>query len=164
MELFPLLDCCTEPEPEKPVMIMYIMSMMSAAEVKKTVISKRISQSAVIKLDIDEPWDTVKAQILVKIDQALQPSRIQCDDYDIKFYISRVLPKPGLSLAGAMDYEMMVMKARKLKDPEINITVVQTYSDGNKENEAGSEELAPDTTKKKPVRVSDKFSGEKIVY
>jgi hypothetical protein len=131
---------------------MYILSIMSAAEAKKTVISKRISRSAVIKLNTDEPWDTMKAQLLVKIDQALQPSRIQYDDYEIKFYIPRVLPKPGLSLVGETDYDVMMMKARKLKEPEINIMVVQTYSDSNKENESAIEELSQDTTKKKVVR------------
>ena len=129
---------------------MYILSILAAAEAKKTVISKHISQSAIVRLDTDDPWDTMKAQILVKIDQALHPSRIQYDDYDIKFYITCVLPKPGLSLVSETDYEVMMLKARKLKgsDPEINITVTQTHSDGNKENEAAIEELDQDATKK----------------
>lgn len=143
-----------EIEQEKPKTVVYILSILAAAEAKKTVISKRISQSAIVRLDTDDPWDTMKAQILVKIDQALHPSRIQYDDYDIKFYITRVLPKPGLSLVSETDYEVMMLKARKLKgsDPEINITVTQTHSDGNKENEAAIEELDQDATKKKSVR------------
>jgi hypothetical protein len=89
-----------EIEQEKPKTVVYILSILAAAEAKKTVISKRISQSAIVRLDTDDPWDTMKAQILVKIDQALHPSRIQYDDYDIKFYITRAFQNPAcLSLA-----------------------------------------------------------------
>jgi hypothetical protein len=56
-----------------------------------------------------------------------------------------------LSLSGETDHDVMMMKARKLKEHKINITVVQTGSDSNKENESGIEELSQDTTKKKVV-------------
>ena len=71
--------------------------------------------------------------------------------YDIKFYITCVIPKPGLSLASRTDYDLMILKAQKLKDLTINITVVQLRSGNDKENEAEVEE-AP-KPKKKAVHV-----------
>ena len=124
---------------------------MSAAEAHKTVVSKRITKSAILKVDTDEPWETMKAQLLVKIDHALSPSQIQYDQYDIKFYITCVIPKPGLSLSCEGDYDLMVLKARKLKDCTVYITVIQLASDDDKENEAEVVEVA--TPKKKAVRI-----------
>jgi hypothetical protein len=142
-------DHITEPEPEsKAAEIMYIMSIMSAAEAKKTAISKRIAKSAIVKLNTDEPWDTMKAQLLVKIDATLKPRNIDYDLYDIKFYISRVIPKPGLSLSNETDYELMVTRARKLKDFTINITVIEIGSDSDKENEGGNDEVSEKGKKK----------------
>jgi hypothetical protein len=121
------------------------------AEARKTVISKCIAKTAILKLDTGKPWETMQAQLLVKIDQALSPSHIQYDEYDIKFYITHVIPKPGLSLASRTDYDLMILKAQKLKDLTINITVVQLRSGNDKENEAEVEE-AP-KPKKKAVHV-----------
>ena len=131
------------------------MSITSAVEARKTVLSKRNTKTAIIRLKTDEPWDTLKAQLLVKINEALGPSLMQYDCYDVKFYIPRVIPKPGLSLTSETEYDVMMMKARKLKDLTINITVVQIRSDDNKENGAednDAEEQANSKTKKKYVR------------
>ena len=114
------------------------MSIMSAAEARKTVVLKRIAKSAILKLNMDEPWETIQAQLLIKIDHALSPSQIQYDQYDIKFYITRILPKPGLSLSCKTDYDLMILKAHKLKDCTVNITAVQLASDDDKENDQGN--------------------------
>ncbi|KIM79888.1 hypothetical protein PILCRDRAFT_24281, partial [Piloderma croceum F 1598] len=132
--------------------VTYIMSIMSAAEARKTVVSKRIAKSAILKLNMDEPWETIQAQLLVKIDHALSPSQIRYDQYDIKFYITRVLPKPGLSLSCKTDYDLMILKARKLKDCTVNITVVQLASDDDKENDREAELVEVAKPKKKAVR------------
>jgi len=147
-----LVDHLVEPQPEvQPAEVTYIISIMSATEARKTVVSKRASKSAYLKLNTDEPWETMQAQLLVKIDHALRPSQIQYDQYEIKFYITRVLPKPGLSLDSETDYNLMILKARKLRDLTINITIVQLVSDDDKENEAEVEEVTK--PKKKAVRV-----------
>jgi hypothetical protein len=152
-----LVNHLVEPQPEiQPAEVTYIISIMSAAEAWKTVISKRVPKSAHLKLNTDEPWETMQAQLLVKIDHALRPSQIQYDQYDIKFYITRVIPKPGLSLDSETDYDLMILKARKLKDLTINITIVQLASDDDKENEAEVEEVVK--PKKKAVRVCN-FCG-----
>jgi hypothetical protein len=137
----------------QPIEVTYIMLIMSAAEACKTVVSKRVAKSAILKLNMDEPWETIQAQLLVKIDHALSPSQIQYDQYDIKFYITRVLPKPGLSFSCKTDYDLMILKARKLKDCTVNITVVQLASDDDKENDCEAELAEVAKPKKKAVHV-----------
>jgi hypothetical protein len=133
-------------------MITYVMSILSAAEAKKTTISKRITQSQTLVMKSDSPWDTMKAQILAKISLTLDPSTIDFDHYDIKFYINRVFPKPGLSLASESDYDIMTSKASKAKDPVVNITVVQKPSKHDKENDTDRDEGEVIKGKKKTVR------------
>jgi hypothetical protein len=55
-------------------------------------------KSAIFKLDMSKPWETMQAQLLVKIDHVLSPSHIQYDQYNIKFYITCIIPKPGLKI------------------------------------------------------------------
>jgi hypothetical protein len=114
------------------------------------VISKRIPKVAVLKLDSDEPWDTVQAQLLVKIDQALHPSLIEYEHYDVTFSIPRVYPKPGLSLSSAADYDLII-KRHNPKAFTVIIVVVQLGSDDDKENEAELE-LAKEKATKKSVQ------------
>src|SRR5882762_10013182 len=127
------------------------MSIISTAEACKTVISKRIAKTAILKLETGEPWETMQAQLLVKIDQALSPSHIQYDEYDIKFCITHVIPKPRLSLTSRTYYDLMILKAQKLKDLTINTAVVKLRSGNDKENEAEVEEVPK--PQKKAVRV-----------
>lgn len=121
---------------------------MSAAEARKT-ISKRVAKSVILQLDSNEPWDTLKAQLLVKIDATLKPQAIHYDSYDINFIIPRVFPKPGLSLTNAADYDLMISKSRKLKDITIQITVVEVPSANDKENE-----IEESVTKEKNKKVT----------
>ena len=152
-----LVNHLVEPQPEiQPAEVTYIILIMSAAEAQKTVILKHVPKSAHLKLNTDEPWKTMQAQLLVKIDYTLCPSQIQYNQYDIKFYITHIILKPGLSLNSEMDYDLMIHKACKPKDLTINITIVQLVSDNNKENEAEVEEVAK--PKKKAVCVC-KFCG-----
>ena len=67
--------------------VTYLLTIISATEMKKSV-SKCQSVSGHLKLDSDEPWDTLKAQILVKISDALCPAKIDYADYNVIFHIT----------------------------------------------------------------------------
>src|SRR5882762_10459245 len=73
--------------------ITYILSIISHSEAKKTV-SKCIPVGRWLELQSDEPWDTLQAQILVQIDSALHPSKIQLSDYNISFTIACTVFQP----------------------------------------------------------------------
>jgi hypothetical protein len=58
-----------------PHLITYIMSILTAAEMAK-VASKRITKTISFSLATDEPWDTMKAQLLAKICSKINPPTI----------------------------------------------------------------------------------------
>src|SRR5882762_5093797 len=93
--------------------ITYILSIISHSEAKKTV-SKCIPVGRWLELQSDEPWDTLQAQILVQIDSALHPSKIQFSDYNISFTIARTVSQP-LPLNLVADYLFLVSQATKGK-------------------------------------------------
>ena len=125
-----------EPESEDlSVEITYIISIMSAMEARKAIISKHVAKSVILQLNSNEPWDTLKAQLLVKIDATLKPQAIHYDSYDVNFIIPHIFPKPGLSLTNRADYDLMISKSHKLRDITIYITVVKVPSANDKENE-----------------------------
>ena len=110
----------------------YILSLFSAIEMKKPA-AKHEPKKSSLQLPTDEPWDTVKAQLLVKIDDLLKPSTLSIDDYEILFSIPRVVSKPGYPLASATDYAILLERSCKSKLVQLSISTVVDH--GNKENE-----------------------------
>jgi hypothetical protein len=83
----------TTQDPTAPIpasKIDYILSLFSAIEMKKPAAKCEPKKSS-LQLSTDEPWDTVKAQLLVKINNLLKPSTLSIDDYEILFSIPRVV-------------------------------------------------------------------------
>jgi hypothetical protein len=98
--------------------------------------NKHIANNQSLQLSTDEPWDMMKAQILVKISAALDPQVLDIMHYDLLFHITRILPKPGMALKNDADYDFMIQHARNIisKDPTINISIIEKAGDNNKEN------------------------------
>ncbi|KAL4072349.1 hypothetical protein V8B97DRAFT_1917139 [Scleroderma yunnanense] len=113
-------------EPKGPKKISYLISILSAAKMKK-IKSKHELMNESVDLSIEVPWDTLKAQILAKIVKTLNPQLIIFKDYTMVYYISCILPKSGLSLAGQEDFDglMKCMKEMPSKIPIMNIVIVQ---------------------------------------
>lgn len=126
--------------------------MLSAAELKKPV-AKRAPKNQSLLLSTAEPWDTMKAQLLVKIDIALKSPTLSFDDYGIMFYIPRVLPKPGMTLATEADYTSLLEHIQalvaKMKIPAVNINISQNESSTGKENLVDSEDEGKKESKSK---------------
>ncbi|KAG1899672.1 uncharacterized protein F5891DRAFT_980910 [Suillus fuscotomentosus] len=129
------------PTPPPTVDISYMVSILSASEMKKAK-SKREPVNTSIDLCTDEPWDTLKAQILVKISTAINPCMLHFDDYSLTYHISWVLPKPGLSLLTEADYNGMMKRVDGMaaKAPTVNINVIQTQPASNNNENQGEDE------------------------
>jgi hypothetical protein len=112
--------------------ITYILALFSAADMKQAV-SKRRPKNGSLQLSLEKPWDTLKAQLLAKIDTLLKPKTISYEDYKVMFYIPRVVPKPGISLTTDTDYTLLLECVRKNALVHLNIT--SRISDNDKENE-----------------------------
>ena len=119
--------------------ITYILSILSAEEATKAV-SKWMPISMALELREKEPWDTLKAQLFMKIDMVLSPHILNFDDYMVMFYISCVLPRPGMILKTKDNYSALLLHATNLtrKTPTINITIQEKKHVENKENEGAS--------------------------
>ena len=99
--------------PESTKVITYLLLITSASEAKKKA-KNHGSISRRIELSASEPWDTVKAQFLKEIDDALSPPQIDFNHYTISFKIPRVVLEPTrLFLDG--DYDFMVWESTKGK-------------------------------------------------
>ena len=98
---------------EPPKKINYILSIISISESKKNT-SKCVPIGHILELLVDEPWDTLKAQLLVQIDKTLVPSKVDFQDYKISYTIPRILSQP-LPLASESDYSFMIKHATKGK-------------------------------------------------
>jgi hypothetical protein len=124
-------------EPAPMVKFTYFLSILSAEEATKPV-SKRLPVSISLELGAEEPWDRLKAQLLMKIDKTLAPWALNFDDYLAMFFIPRVLPKPGMALSTDENYAALLKRAKNLasKTPTINVTIQQKKGEVDKENVA----------------------------
>lgn len=115
--------------------ITYLMAILTPEEAKKAQ-SKQAPVSTSLELWSDEPWDTVKAQFLVKISDALSPQNLDFTDYDTRFYIPHSLPKPGIELVMPENYASLVTRAHNLTSntPTVNITIRRKGGGADKEN------------------------------
>ena len=112
----------------------YMVLVFSAVEMKK-VQSKQVAKSYTLQLDTDEPWDTMQAQLLSKIDNALQPRPLDFTLFDISFTIPRIVPKPGMPLETEASYSILLQRACKAKEPPIiSISICQKGAAGLQED------------------------------
>jgi hypothetical protein len=94
------------------VKIMYMTTTLSALEAKKAV-SKRVPINESFELSTEEPWDTLKAQLLVKIDNALSPKNLDYQQYHVMFFVPKAgLVKPGLTLSTNEHYTTLLARVR----------------------------------------------------
>jgi len=112
-----------------------VFSILSAFEAKKSP-AKCKPKTQSVQFSTNKPWDTLKAQLLAKISIALNPPIIDFAQYNIMFYISCILPKPGLPLMSQEDFDIMNNQAHNLttKNPTINLLIVEKKNSGEKEH------------------------------
>ena len=110
--------------PESTKVITYLLLITSASEAKKKA-KDRGSVSRRVELSAMEPWDTVKAQFLKEIDDALSPLQIDFNNYDISFKIPRVVSEPTRLFSDG-DYDFMVRESTKGKTvSNVRVEIVQ---------------------------------------
>jgi hypothetical protein len=94
--------------------IIYNLSIFSTVQMAKPKTKRGDPKSDFFRLDEDEDWDTMKVQVMAKIDSLLKPATISYDDYEISFAIPRYSPQP-MALDGNNKYLYMVEHALKAK-------------------------------------------------
>ena len=133
------------PTPLPP--ITYVLSIFAASEMKKAV-TRRNPKTQSFQLGCDESWDTLKAQMLAKIDESLVPRILDFADYEIQAYIPRLIPKPGISFTANTHYSILLDRVRKIAKDNIIVNIVVIANTDGKEN-IPDDEVEPEKAKKK---------------
>ncbi|SJL12746.1 uncharacterized protein ARMOST_16177 [Armillaria ostoyae] len=112
-----------QPDKSAGVDIMIDISIFSAAQMSKEKRAHGSPTTTWFKINSTEPWSTFKAQILTKISDILDPTKLDFDDYNITFTIQCHSTNP-LPLANAEDLNILVTRALKMKaDPTTKVLV-----------------------------------------
>ena len=80
------------------------------------------AKNTFLQLESTEPWDAVKAQLLVKINSILKLTTIDFYNYMFSFLVPCIHTKPT-ELTNEDSYKFMVECASKGKDPSMNLTI-----------------------------------------
>jgi len=118
------------------IKVNYVTTVFSAADMKKAC-NKRTPKQASFELSTDEPWDTLKAQFLVRITNALNPTTIDLGNYNLIALVTRIVPKPGSPLNTEGEYAIFLKKLAdgKAKDGvSAHVTITELDNGDNKEN------------------------------
>ena len=127
--LFDLLSACIditvyappEPLPKAIKNITYYLAIFLEAEMKKGK-KQRKASNKFLQTKSDHKWDTIKAQLLEKIDQTLRPKVINFDDYSFSWSVLHYQPLQ-MQLQTDVNYQFLVTHALKPKKPVVNIRV-----------------------------------------
>ncbi|KAI6004822.1 hypothetical protein EDD15DRAFT_2515468 [Pisolithus albus] len=131
-------------EPPKPTNITYYLALFSEAEMKKTV-KQRKASNTFLQLKPDFEWDMVKAQLLMKIMQTLQPKLIDFSDYDFTWNIPRQ-QSSQMQLQTDDDYKFLIAHALKMKEPAVNVKIEARVAKKGKKNDSGTERDTSDNS------------------
>ncbi|KAI0058278.1 hypothetical protein BV25DRAFT_1919480 [Artomyces pyxidatus] len=119
----------TKPPSSSP--LEFNVALFTYSEMQKAV-KKRSATHSYMKVQSDEPFDTWKALLLVKIDETLKPKKIDFENYSVLFTI----PRYSIGLLPLCDqdaYEVMIARGIKAHNapssPAIQIVVQEQISE-----------------------------------
>ena len=101
--------------------------VMFPAKERSKDLKKRTGKNTYMILNNNEPFDTWNAQLLVKIDNTLNPSKLDIADYEIHFTIPRISPSP-LMVSSNEEYANMLERVSKSKNLTCNIYIQELHS------------------------------------
>ena len=67
--------------------VLFVATIISTTQMKKPLTKRTPKPGVKFLFSLNEPWNTLHAQILAKISTTLNPRTIDLDDYDISFFI-----------------------------------------------------------------------------
>ncbi|KAH7905763.1 hypothetical protein BJ138DRAFT_1105714 [Hygrophoropsis aurantiaca] len=105
----------------KPPKINYYIAVFSKSQMQNDE-KKRKLTNKIFQLSAAHEWDTLKAQILEKTVECLDPKTISWDDYDITWFVPRIQPT-HFALASSSDYAILLEHAMKPKTAAASIVV-----------------------------------------
>jgi hypothetical protein len=92
---------------------MFNLAMFSMKECSKD-LKKRINKKMYMDLNNNEPFDTWRAQLLVRIKKTLNPGKLDINNYEIHFTVACVSPSP-LIVSSDEEYTNMLERVGRSK-------------------------------------------------
>ena len=99
--------------------VTYNLAIFPAKERMKD-LKKRTGKNTFMKLDTNEPFDTWKAQLLVRIDKILAPEMLDLANYEVNFTVARISVAP---MAISCDEEYIDMLGRVARTRDLTCTI-----------------------------------------
>jgi len=115
-----------ELDDESAKKLTFNIAMFSAKEGSKD-LKKRAGKNAYMVLNNNAPFDTWRAQLLVRIEKTLMPSKLNINNYEIHFTIARISPSP-LMVASDEEYANMLERVGRSKDSACNVYIQELHS------------------------------------
>ena len=88
---------------------------------------KKTGKNMYMVLDSNEPFNTWRAQLLVRIEKTLNPSKLDINNYKIHFTIACISPSP-LMVSSEEEFANMLERIGKSKDLACNVYVQELRS------------------------------------
>ena len=85
-------------------------------------LKKHCGKSVFIKLSSNQPFNTWKAHVLIKIDATLHPDTIASEDYEVVFSVPCISPT-SLTITDEEGYVELIQHAMKSKNYKANIYI-----------------------------------------
>jgi len=119
------------------ILFTYISTIFSVVDTEKAV-SRQILRSLSFQLQSNKPWDTVKAQILIRISTALNLPVLDFTYYQVVLSIPCIISKPGMPFASKADYTILLqrMSGKGKNGILVALTIIQIDTRVDKENVA----------------------------
>ncbi|KAJ7724778.1 hypothetical protein B0H16DRAFT_1736524 [Mycena metata] len=115
--------------------VLVTIAVYTAEQMKKSRTSRGSPKSDLYTLTSDEPWDTLKAQIGVRICGILNPAILDLDNYDLTFTVPRHISDP-IKLSDETHYKHLLKTALTIKTgPSARVIVEPKPVANEKEND-----------------------------
>ncbi|KAJ7757890.1 hypothetical protein B0H16DRAFT_1885383 [Mycena metata] len=143
------------------------IAVYSAAQMKKSRTSRGSPASEIYILNSDEPWDTLKAQVGVRICSALNPVILDFDNYNMTFTVPRRISDP-VKLSSEDHYKHLLTTALGIKTSATARVIVEPKPVANdKENDDAGDngpkaKNGREKTKKRDILPGNVALNEKI--
>ena len=94
--------------------ITYNIAIFPESECMKE-LKKRTGKNTYMKLDKEEPFDTWKAQLLVRINKMLPPDMLDFANYEVNFTVARISTAP-MAISCDEEYTDMLSRVLRTRD------------------------------------------------
>ncbi|KAH7921103.1 hypothetical protein BV22DRAFT_1039024 [Leucogyrophana mollusca] len=159
----------TSEEAPAPVIITYNLSLFPAAELAKEDLKKRKGVTTYFKLATDKLFDAWQYELLLKINEKMNPETISIDNYIVSFTIPRISPQP-ITVADEDDFKELLERLEKAKKSEATIYIQEkppklnkkTRKRTEKENSNQSDTDSSDGPKRKKKKKSNTSKSTRV--